>query len=108
MASLQEEQGPIDLEVAGAIVACVPESWRSAELSAERVTEPGGGERHQLTIRNPDGRTEVVVPTAEVMLAVRKLALVFARHGHPWSKAMYLLSQDDGGDWDFVARFAYA
>lgn len=108
MASLQEDQGPIDLEIAEAIVESVPDAWRSAELEAECVTEAGGAESHRITIRNPDGRAEVVVPTAEVMLAVRKLARVFAQHGHPWSKARYLLSQDDDGDWDFVARFEYA
>lgn len=108
MATLQEDQGPIDLEIAEAIVESVPAAWRSAVLVAERTAEAGGAEGHRITIRNPDGRADVVVPTAEVMLAVRKLALVFARHGHPWSKATYALSQSDDGDWDFVARFEYA
>lgn len=107
MASLQEEQRPIDLDIVQTLIAAVPESWRSATLQIERAPDAGKDESYLITIQSPEGRTEVVPPPVELMEAVRRLDQVFARHGHRWSKARYTITQADDGDWDFVALFDY-
>jgi hypothetical protein len=107
MATLQEDQTPIDLDIVHALVESVPSDWRSAVLEAERVVEADGGTSHRLTIRNLQRLPEVVVPSAELMLGIRQLDLVFQKHEHPWSKVRYTITRAEDDGWDFVAQFEY-
>jgi hypothetical protein len=48
-----------------------------------------------------------VMPSSELTLGLRRLDLLFERHGHPWSKVHYTVSQTDDENWGFKAEYQY-
>lgn len=104
---LAEEQKPIDLEIVRALIRATPNSWRMVQLDVEREVRADGSQAHQIAIQSPEGHGDVVMPSSELMLSLRKLDLLFERYGHPWSKVHYSVSQTDGDDWSFQAKYEY-
>ncbi len=106
MSTLQHDQAPLDAEIASELIACLPEAWSQAQLVVERVSE-GGRSGHRMGIRSPQPAKTQVRPSAELQLAVRKLDLLFQRHGHPWESVQYAVTLHESGNWKFEADFSY-
>jgi len=105
--SLQEEQQPIDQEIANELIALTPESWRAAVLEVTYEKDPSGSEGYSHEIYSPERRREQVEPSEELFLATRRLGLLFQKHGHQWKRARYALEQQEDGTWKSSARFDY-
>ena len=104
--SLQEEEKPIDEEIANELIALTPESWRAAVLEVTYEEDPDG-EGYSHEIYSPEHRREVVEPSEEMFLATRRLGLLFRKHGHQWKRVRYTVEQQDDGSWKYSAAFDY-
>lgn len=105
--SLQEEEQPIDQEIANELIALTPESWRAAVLEVTCEADPGGGEGYSHEIYSPEQRREQVEPSEELFLATRRLGLLFQKHGHQWKRVRYTVRQQKDGSWKYSAAFDY-
>ncbi|MFO0556130.1 MAG: hypothetical protein U0271_47575 [Polyangiaceae bacterium] len=107
MATLLEEQGPIDNAIVTALVSAAPSAWRAIRLTAERVVRDEGGETLKLAIDNPDGaRGQPPLPDA-LMVNVRRLSMLLTRHGTPFTKIVYEAREGENDEWDYKASYAY-
>ncbi len=105
--SLQEEERPIDEEIANELIALTPESWQSAILEVTYEADAGGDEGYSHEIYSPEKRREQVEPSDELFLATRRLALLFQKHGHQWKRVKYTIVRQDDGTWKCAAAFDY-
>ena len=106
MATLQQDQAQIDLALVRSLTASVPKIWDSVILEAERVWRGPGDEGYRISIHGSEG-DEHLQPSDDLMLQVRKLALVFQNHGHPWKKVWYKANRTADGGWDFISTYEY-
>ena len=101
----QQEETPIDREIAGALANLMPEDWDAIRLVLRRLPFDPSGLAH--SIQSPEGHTEVVEPDDELYAATLKLEQLFARHGKQFKSARYELEYNDEGDLDYEVRFEY-
>lgn len=106
MATLQQDQAQVDLALVRSLTTSVPKLWNSVIMEAERVSRGPNDEGYRIAIHEPDG-DEHVQPSDELMLQIRKLALVFLDHGHPWKKIWYKANRTSDGGWDFMSTYEY-
>ena len=105
MATLQEEQPPIDRAVCDAMVASTPDDWNVIVLTIERpegVTEVGQLE-HSLSSPH---HHQPAFPDDSLFEATYRLDELFQRHGGLFRRAVYRveLSADS---WQYTADFEY-
>ena len=105
--TLQDEEGPIDAEIAELLTSVIPPSWRSAVLEIEFAPQPDGTEGFVHKIRSPDGHRDLVSPPDEMYPSTFRLYDLFLRAGRPWRRVRYLVSQSPEGDWDYEVVFEY-
>lgn len=104
--NLQQRQAPIDRMVVTALIEATPETWSAAEMVVER-TDDGSNERMSISISNPDGQADVVLPTDEIYEALYALSDCFRSFGKIWSRVRYVIKSDEIGHWKFEANFDY-
>jgi hypothetical protein len=107
MATLQEDQTPVDREIVLALIDCAPPRWSTIELDAEQVPAGGGEVKYLIKLHSPEQHGDVAIANDALLLAIRKLALIFAKHGHPWKRIKYSATRDADGAWDFQAEYIY-
>jgi hypothetical protein len=107
MTTLQDEQGPIDLEIVNELVDLTPEHWNSATLEIQSARLPDGRDSLKMSIASPEGYRDLVEPTDALFHAARKLVLLMRRHGHQLRKATYITRLTPEEDWDFNAKYEY-
>lgn len=107
MPNLQVEEGPIDLEIVGELIAATPESWKRAILDVRRRTEPPNIEKFEHEISNPDGLRDLVEPTEKTYEAIFRLADLFKKYGRCWKTVRYSISLADNGNWNYKVKFEY-
>ena len=107
MGKLQDEEKPIDEEIAREIIAAAPESWRSVTLEVTHATSPEGVERYAHVISSPEGGKEYVQPTDELYSATRRLGLLFRKHGHHWKKVRYTVHLEEDDSLRYTVEFVY-
>jgi hypothetical protein len=105
--TLQEEERPIDEQIANELISLTPESWRAAVLEVTYEGEPQGAEGYSHEIYSPDGHREPVEPSEELFRATRELGLLFQKHGHHWRRVKYTVNQQQDGSWRYSAAFEY-
>jgi hypothetical protein len=104
---LQEEERPIDEEIANELILLTPESWRSAVLEVTYEPDANGDEGYTHEIYSREKHPEQIEPSEGLFLATRRLALLFQKHGHQWKRAKYTIEQQDDGTWKYSAAFEY-
>jgi hypothetical protein len=100
-----DEQAAIDRKIAENVIGSIPETWDRAILSVERSQE-GDIEALSITITNPDGLRDIVMPDEELFDLLRSLLDCFAKRGTVWKRVVYSLSRT-GEDWNYKASFSY-
>src|SRR5687768_1418955 len=104
MATLQEEEAPLDQAIVDELIAATPEWWESAKLE---IGSPDPGNSADCRISSPDGLTDRVDATPELRGAIARLSQLFARYGHRWQRATYVARRLDDGGWTFQVDFSY-
>ena len=107
MATLQEDQTPADREIVLALIDCAPPGWSTIVLDAEQPPAEAGEQKYLVKLHSPDQHGDVAISSDALLAAIRKLALVFARHGSPWKRIKYSATRDADGAWDFQAEYLY-
>jgi hypothetical protein len=107
MATLQEQQQPIDIAIVNGIVSSTPEHWKKIVLEASQLVESGNKEAITIILASPEGYMDLVRPKPMLVMALRHLSMLFAEHGKSWSKVTYRLVDAGQGDWSFKADFEY-
>lgn len=107
MATLQEQQGPIDRLIVNGLITATPEWWNSANLEIERFEEHGHIEKFRLTITSPENHNDIVSSTGDLYEAIIQLSDVFRSHGEVWRKATYNIELLPDNSWKYNATFEY-
>ncbi|WP_157375461.1 hypothetical protein [Burkholderia ubonensis] len=81
MTSLVTRQAPIDFEIANSLIVATPEAWRAADMT---VTRTGERDRLEISITNPDGMVDIVLPTKEVVSALQQLVDLHRGQSQVW------------------------
>jgi len=97
----------VHLAVGNALVALLPEEWTEGVLDVERIQSEPGNVEHSLIIRNPSSQPGVVVPSDELLFAVRRLDLLFSQRNHPFKALHFSVRQSAEGEWDFTVSHTY-
>lgn len=105
--TLQEEQQPIDSGIVKALIQSIPKFWNEAILEATCQADESGGEKLTILIASPEGYKHYVEITSSLTGELRKLSLLFARHGKPWSKVTYRIVNAGMQGWRFRGDFIY-
>jgi hypothetical protein len=105
MATLQEEQPPIDRAVCDAMVASTPDDWNVIVLTIERpegVTQIGQLE-HSLSSPH---HHQPAIPDDSLFEATYRLDELFQRHGATFRRAVYRVELS-AKSWQYTADFEY-
>ncbi|WP_175039603.1 hypothetical protein [Burkholderia contaminans] len=105
MTSLVTRQAPIDFEIANALIVATPETWRAANMIVTRTGEQAALE---ISITNPDGMTDAVRPTNEIVSALQQLVSLHRGQSKVWVKATYSVAMIEPAQWRYSATFEYA
>ncbi|MDU0459705.1 MAG: hypothetical protein RW306_13350 [Geobacteraceae bacterium] len=103
--TLQDEQKPIDIAIADAMVASTPENWNSIILILERQSDSINIGEFTHEIVSPEGHTPVV-PEASLYDATYRLDVLLQRHGGIFKKATYRVDLY-ADEWKYQADFEY-
>lgn len=106
MATLQDEESPIDREIVTELVAATPGSWRRVALEVT-YSNDGSVERYGHAISSPEGHRELVTPSQTIFDATYRLGRVFLKYGKHWKKAKYLVRVNDDGTMCYAVDFEY-
>ena len=107
LSPLEKEEGPIDREMADAIVEASPEWWKAVAMDVEHSQKPGGTEGFKHLIFSPEGHRDLVEPTDRIYATTFRLFDLFKRHGRTWKKVRYTIAMRADGNWDYAAEFNY-
>lgn len=105
--TLQDEEGPIDAEIARLLTEAIPESWASAVLDVEFVEQLDGTHGFVHRITSPQRYRDLVSPPDELYELTLRLFDLFSRAGRPWRKVRYGVSAAQDGAWDYRVHFEY-
>lgn len=106
MASLQDQETPIDQEMVNQLLLITPEYWQAVELRIERK-EAFGRESYVFEIQSPEGFDDTVEPTDKLYDLTFRLADLFQRHGKVWKKVRYITNLLPSGNWRYSVEFEY-
>jgi hypothetical protein len=106
MATLQDEQAPIDRQIVEAVIDLLPETWESANLTVNRHRE-GENEKLSIAVTSPEGHKDLILPEQHIYDLLYQLIDCFARHGRVWNQVKYALTLDDDDNWHFIIDFKY-
>ncbi|WP_446902645.1 hypothetical protein [Burkholderia sp. YIM B11467] len=98
-------QAPIDYEIANSLIIATPETWRAAEMVVTRTVEH---DRLEISITNPDGMKDVVLPTEEIISALWRLVGLHHGQSQIWVKAVYSVAMIEADQWRYSVSFEYA
>jgi len=107
----QQKQRLIYTDLAGAVLASIPEDWYEAELTLGPSSVIDGAETMSHELSNPQLSTGLVsVPPDETVYAhTRRLELLFRESGAVWMKAVFRVTWDDPtSQWRFVMDYEYS
>ncbi len=107
MPTLQQQEEPIDQEIANALIEATPEWWMSAVMAIEFGAKPGGVEGYRHVISSPEGHRDLVEPTERIYGATIQLADLFRQHGRPWKSAKYTVKKHAEANWSYTVDFQY-
>ena len=88
-----------------ALINILPRDWRSALLTLKTTDKGlGGGLAHN--IRSGEGRTEIIMPDDELLLATRRLELYCRDHKIDFAETAIKVWAV-GDDWEVDLKFHY-
>ncbi len=99
-------QAPIDYEIANALIIATPETWQTAKMIVTRTVMEH--DRLEISITNPDGMKDVVLPTEEINSALWQLVSLHHGRSQIWVKAVYSVAMIETDQWRYSASFEYA
>lgn len=105
--TLQDDEGPIDAEIARLLTEAIPESWASAVLDVELVRQDDGSDGFVHRITSPQGYRDLVSPPDQLYELTIRLFDLFSRAGRPWRGVRYGVSAAEDGAWDYHVHFEY-
>ena len=94
--TLQDEETPIDQEIANEVVARTPETWHRAVLEVAYSCD-NNDERFEHMIYSPDGHRDLVEPSDLIYSATFRLQQLFQKYAGSWKKATYVMTVEDDG-----------
>src|SRR5262245_51738853 len=105
MATLQDEQPPIDRAICDAMVASTPEDWNVIVLTIERPEAAINVGELSHSLHSPEGHPPVM-PDDSLYAATYQLDNLLRQHGGLFRRATYRveLSSDS---WSYSATFDY-
>ncbi len=106
MTNLLDEQIPIDRAIANALVMATPDTWGAIKMTVSREVDERF-DRTTVTISSPEGHSEPIRPTDEILEFLSDLFNLFNAHEIHCRGMVYYLSQDPAGGWDYHVNFDY-
>ena len=102
-ASLQEQQQPIFMRMANALIGATPEQWSEATLELV-PTNQGKVVGLAHCISNSVHPKDIVEPTPELFEATQQLQELSRKHGDNWQRCLFHVFEE-GSAWRFSAEF---
>lgn len=101
------EWSPFLQEIGNSLFSCIPENWETATLLVEHQQigkEPAYYIPH---IKSPIGRSEQVIPSLILLVAIQKLGNFFQDKGVHWGSYILSLYQDEAFTWklQFIIQY---
>jgi len=103
---LQDEETPIDRDIANAMIASTPEVWKSAILTLNRIPGSVGIGEFTHSISSPEGHPPVT-PDDSLYEATYRLDKLFKKYGTAISKAIYRIEREVDNSWKYVVNFEH-
>ena len=98
-------QTPVVQEICITLIGTIPPHWNSVALTLG-VPEHGLGQGLSHSISSPEGHKDMVMPTAEVLAATRKLELGWLERKSTFKKAI-ISAQRAGEDWSIKSEYEH-
>lgn len=104
-----DKQNEINTNMATAMLDVIPDHWYSIELKSESNMNNLDKGALGYSISNPDGETDLVIVSEELLQHCVELEQLFLKYQSLWDSFSFIVLWDDAIDsWRFTIDYAYA
>ncbi len=101
-----ELQEPFFKLLGDELIALTPDHWRLIKLSITHVEQPSSaGRQLECAITSPEGYTEEVIPSEQLLETVRELDDLFRSHGAGFRAAVCNVREEAPDSWRVVIDY---